>query len=107
MGFLDQGHRASRRPGIILGTLVAFVIFAAAYLTSLSGFSQLEYRYGQITIQYILPECAVMLPFIGVLKVQEERVFKGRWRLVLTTDASGTYEESLASQTDVRRCSGL
>ena len=103
MGSLDQGQRASRRPGVILGMLVALVIFAAFYLTSLSGFSQLEYRGGQLTIQYILPERTVILPFIEVMNVQEEPAFKDRWRLVLTTDTSGTYESALASQIDVRR----
>lgn len=78
------------------------MIFAAFYLTSLSGFSKLDYRTAQLTIHYILPERTVVLPFIEVMNVQEESAFKGQWRL-LTTDTSGTYESALASQTDVHR----
>ena len=78
------------------------MIFAAFYLTSLSGFSQLDYRAGQLTIHYMLPERTVVLPFIEVMNVQEEPAFKGRWRLVLTTDTSGMYESVLASYDEVR-----
>ena len=102
MRSLDQGQRASRRPCVVLGGLAARMIFAAFYLTSLSGFSQLDYRAGQLTIHYMLPERTVVLPFIEVMNVQEEPAFKGRWRLVLTTDTSGMYESVLASYDEVR-----
>lgn len=102
MGSLDQGQRASHRPCVVLGGLTAFIIFAGFSLTSLSGFSKLDYNTGQLTIHYILPERTVVLPFIEVMNVQEEPAFKGRWRLVLTTDTSGMYESVLASSDEVR-----
>jgi hypothetical protein len=103
MGSLDQGQRASHRPCVVLGGLAALMIFAAFYLTSLSGFSQLDYRAGQLTIHYMLPERTVVLPVIEVMNVQEEPAFKGQWRLVLITDTSGTYERALTSQADVHQ----
>jgi hypothetical protein len=103
MGSLDQGQRASRRPCVVLGGLAALMIFAAFYLTSLSGFSQLDYRAGQLTIHFMLPERTVVLPVIEVMNVQEEPAFKGQWRLVLITDTSGTYESALTSQADVHQ----
>lgn len=78
-------------------------IFSALYVTSLSGYSQLEFRNGHLTIHYMLPERTVVLPFIEVMCVQEEPAFKGQWRLVLTTETSGMYESALASQSDVHK----
>ena len=103
MGSLDDPHQASRRPSSVLGCLMAIGIFSALYVTSLSGFSQLEFRNGHLTMQYMLPERTVVLPFIDVRTVQEEPAFKGQWRLVLTTETSGTYESVLASRTDVHK----
>lgn len=103
MGSLDLRDQVRRWPSVMFGALVALGIFAMVYATSLSGFSQLEYRDGQLTILYMLPERAVSLPFIEVMNVQEEPAFKGRWRLVLTTDTSGGYESALASHADVRQ----
>jgi hypothetical protein len=103
MGSLDLRDQVRRWPSVMFGALVAFGIFAMLYATSLSGFSQLEHRDGQLTILYMLPERAVSLPFIEVMNVQEEPAFKGRWRLVLTTDTSGTYESALASHADVHQ----
>jgi len=103
MGSLDEPRQASRRPSVVLGCLMAMGIFSALYVTSLSGFSQLELRNDHFTIQYMLPERTVVLPFIEVMHVQEEPAFKGRWRLVLTTATSGTYESALASQSDVHK----
>ena len=103
MGSLDEPRQASRRPSVILGCLMAIGIFSALYVTSLSGYSQLELRNGQLTIHYMLPERTVVLPFIEVMHVQEEPAFKGQWRLVLTTETSGTYESVLASQSDVHK----
>lgn len=51
----------------------------------------------------MLPERTVVLPFIDVRHVQEEPAFKGQWRLMLTTETSGTYESVLASQSDVHK----
>ena len=101
MGSLDESRQASRRPSVVLGCLMAIGIFSALYVTSLSGFSQLEFRNGHLTIQYMLPERTMVLPFIEVMRVQEEPAFKGQWRLVLTTETKGTYESVLASQMDV------
>jgi amino acid transporter len=103
MGSLDEPRQASRRPSVVLGCLMAMGTFSALYVTSLSGFSQLEFRNGHLTIHYMLPERTVVLPFIEVMHVQEEPAFKGQWRLVLTTETSGTYESALASQSDVHK----
>lgn len=103
MGSLDESRQASRRPSVVLGCLMAIGIFSALYVTSLSGFSQLEFRNRHLTIQYMLPERTMMLPFIEVMRVQEEPAFKGQWRLVLTTETSGTYESVLASRTEVHK----
>jgi hypothetical protein len=103
MGSLDQEQRAGRQTSVVLGTLVALPIFFALYFTSLSGFSRLDFRDGQLTLRYILPERNMVLPFSEVMNVQEEPAFKSRWRLVLTTETSGTYESALASRMDVRR----
>lgn len=103
MGSLDQKQKASRRTSVTLGALVAFAIFSALYFTSLNGFSQLDLRNGQLTFRYMLPERTMVLPFSEVMIVQEEPAFKGRWRLVLTTDTNETYESALTSRTDVRR----
>ncbi len=103
MGSLDQEQRASGQMSVVLGTLVALAIFSALYFTSLSGFSRLDLSAGQLTIHYILPERTVVLPFSEIMNVQEEPAYKGRWRLVLTTDTSGTYESALASRADVHR----
>ena len=103
MGSLDEPHQANRRPSVVLGCLMAMGTFSALYVTSLSGFSQLEFHNGHLTIQYMLPERTVALPFIEVMHVQEEPAFKGQWRLVLTTKTSGTYESALASQSDVHK----
>jgi hypothetical protein len=78
MGSLDEPRPASRRPSVILGCLMAIGIFSALYVTSLSGYSQLELRNGQLTIHYMLPERTVVLPFIEVMHVQEEPAFKGQ-----------------------------
>jgi hypothetical protein len=103
MGSLDQEQRASRQTSVVLGILVALPIFFALYFTSLSGFSQLDLRDGQLTFRYILPERTVVLPFSEVINVQEESAYKGRWRLVLATETNGTYESVQASRMDVRR----
>ena len=103
MGSLDESSQASRRPSVVLGCLMAIGIFSALYVTSLSGFSQLEFRNGHLTIQYMLPERTTVLPFLEVMHVQEEPAFKGQWRLVLTTETSGTYESVLASRTEVHK----
>jgi len=82
---------------------MAMGIFSTLYVTSLSGFSQIEFRNGHLTIHYRLPERTVVMPFIEVMHVQEEPAFKGQWRLVLTTETRGTYESALASQSDVHK----
>jgi len=102
MGSLDLRDQVRRWPSVMFGALVALGIFTMLYATSLSGFSQLDYRTGQLIIHYMLPERTVILPFIEIMNVQEEPAFKGRWRLVLTTDTSGTYESVLASYDEVR-----
>ena len=107
MGSLDQRQRASCRPCVVLGGLTALIIFAAFYFTSLRGFPQLDYRTGQLTIHYMLPERTVVLPFIEVMNVQEVPAFKGQWRLVVVTDTSGIYESALSSQADVNRAAEL
>lgn len=88
---------------VVLGALVALAVFFALYLSTLSGFSQLALRDDQLTVRYILPERDMVLSFSEVMNVQEEQAYKGRWRLVLTTETSGTYESPLASRTDVRK----
>ena len=103
MGSLDERGQATGRTSIILGCLFAVGIFSALYFTSLSGFSKLDFRDGHLTVRYILPERIIVLPFIEVMNVQEEPAFKGQWRLVLTTDTSGSYESALASRADVYR----
>ena len=103
MGSLDQEQRAGRQTSIVLGTLVALAIFFALYFTSLSGFSQLDLRDDQLTVRYILPERTTILPLSEVVNVQEEPAYKGRWRLVFTTETSGTFESALASRTDVHK----
>ena len=103
MGFLDESRQASRRPSVVLGCLTAIGIFSALYVTSLSGFSQLEFRNGHLTIQYMLLKRTMVLPFIELMRVQEEPAFKGQWRLVLTTETSAIYESVLASRTDVHK----
>lgn len=105
MGSLDDPHHADRRPSVVLGCLMAIGIFSALYVTSLSGFSHLEFRNGHLTIKYMLPERTVVLPFIDVMNVQEEPAFKGQWRLVLTTETTGSYESVQASQSDVHKAS--
>ena len=103
MGSLDQVQRPSPRISVILGVAVALTVFAALYFTSLSGFSQLDLRNGQLTVRYILPERATTLPFHEVISVEEEPAYKGRWRLILTTESSGTYESALAFRTEVHK----
>ena len=103
MGSLDQEQRPSRRTSIVLGTVVGLAIFAAFYFTSLSGFSQLDLQDGQLTFRYILPARTMVVLFSEVLIVQEEPAYKGRWRLVLTTETNETYESALTSRTEVRR----
>lgn len=101
MGSLGEGHAVSRRFSLAMGFLFAVGIFSAVYLSTLSGFVTLELRDGQFTLQYILPERVVVLPLIEVVNVQAEPTYKGRWRLVLSTETNGTYESALASRTDV------
>jgi hypothetical protein len=103
MGSLDQEQRAGRQTSVVLGTLMALAAFFALYFTSLSGFSQLDLRDDQLTVRYILPERTTILPLSEVVNVQEEPAYKGRWRLVFTTESSGTFESALASRTDVRK----
>jgi len=103
MGSLDEPRQASRRLSVVLGCLMAMGIFFALYVTSLSGFSQLEFRNGHLTLHYLLPERTVVLPFIEVMHVQEEPAFKGQWRLVLNTGTSGAYESAMASQSAVHK----
>lgn len=45
----------------------------------------------------------MVLPFSDVITVQEGPAFKGRWRLVLITETSGTYESALTPLADVHR----
>jgi hypothetical protein len=103
MGSLDQEQRPSRRTSVLLGTVMGLGIFSALYFTSLNGFSHLDLEDGQLTIRYILPERTTVLAFGEVINVQEEPAYKGRWRLVLSTETSGTYESALASPADVRK----
>jgi len=78
MGSLDREQRAGRQTSIVLGTVVAIPIFFALYLTSLSGFFQLDLEVGQLTVRYILPERSMVLPISEVMNVQEEPAYKGR-----------------------------
>lgn len=103
MGSLGEGHTVSRRLSLTMGVLFTVGIFFAVYLSTLSGFLTLELRDGQLTLQYILPERRVVIPFTEIMTVQEEPAYKGQWRLVLSTETSETYESALASRTDVRR----
>jgi hypothetical protein len=103
MGCLDQEQRPSRRASVLLGTVIGLGIFSALYFTSLSGFSQLDLEGSQLTIHYILPERTTVLAFSEVINVQEEPAYKGRWRLVLSTETSEIYESALASPADVRK----
>ena len=103
MGSLDQEEKASPRLSVVLGMLVALAIFSALYVTSLSGFSQLDLRDGRLTIHYILPKRTVVLPFSEILNVHEESAYKGRWRLALTAETGRTYESALAFQDEVHR----
>ena len=103
MGSLGEPRPASCRPSVVLGCLMAMGIFSTLYVTSLSGYSQLEFRNAHLTIHDMLPERTVVLPFIEVMHMQEEPAFKGQWRLVLTTETNGMYESALASQSDVHK----
>jgi hypothetical protein len=103
MGSLDLRNQVPHWPSACLGSLIALGIFAMLYASSLSGFSQLDYRHGQLTVHYLLPERIVVLPFIEVMNIQDEPAFKGQWRLVIVTDTSGIYESALASRDDVRQ----
>lgn len=103
MGSLDQKQLPSRRVSVILGTVIGLTVFSALYFASLSGFSQLDLYNDQLTFRYILPERTTSLPFHEVVNVQEEPAYKGRWRLILTTESSGTYESALAFRTEVHR----
>lgn len=100
---LDLGRPVSRKPSLIFGLLLGAAVFSLFYFTALSGFMELEYRQGQLTMRYILPARTVILPFIEVMNVQEVPEYKGRWRLVLTTDTSGSYESAQASRADVEQ----
>jgi hypothetical protein len=52
---------------------------------------------------YILPARTVSVSFLEGINVQEEPTYKGRWRLVLSTDMGGTYESALSWQADVHQ----
>lgn len=103
MGSLDEEQRAGGRTSVISGTVLSLEVFFALYFTSLSGFSRLDLRADRLTIHYILPERTTILSFGDVTSVQEEPAHKGRRRLVLTTETSGTSERALVSRTDVRK----
>jgi hypothetical protein len=104
-GSLDQEQKVSRWPGVMLGASVALAIVSAFYVTSLGGFSQLEYRNGLLTMHYPLLVRTVALPVTEVRTVHADPQFKGRWRLVVTLDTGGTYESVLASESDVHQAS--
>lgn len=78
-------------------------LFSALYLTSLSGFSQLELDNDQSIFRYMLPKRTTRLPFHEVIHVREEPAYKGQWRLILTTESNGTYERALAFRTEVHK----
>jgi hypothetical protein len=103
MGSLDQKRRPRRRVSVLIGTAIALAVFSTLYFTSLRGFSQLDLRNDELTIRYILPERTTIVPFTEVINVEEEPAYKGRWRLVLTTDSSVTYESALAFRTEVQK----
>jgi hypothetical protein len=103
MGSLDQKRRPRRRVSVMIGTAIALAVFSTLYFTSLRGFSQLDLRNDELTIRYILPERTTIVPFTEVINVEEEPAYKGRWRLVLTTDSSVTYESALAFRTEVQK----
>ena len=105
-GLLTKGNGQAADP-VLFWAGSALIIFAAFYFASLRGFPQLDYRTGQLTIHYMLPERTVVLPFIEVMNVQEVPAFKGQWRLVVVTDTSGIYESALSSQADVNRAAEL
>jgi hypothetical protein len=102
-GGLGLRDRLPRWPRALLGTVVALGIFVLLYASSLRGFSRLDYRHGQLTIHYLVPARSAVLGFIQVMNIQEAPAFKGRWRLVLITDVSGSYESALASRDDVHQ----
>jgi hypothetical protein len=106
MGSLDQEQKVCRL-GVILGASVALAIMSAFYVTSLSGFSQLEYRNGLLTMHYPLLVRTVALPVTEVMTVRADPQFKGQWRVVLITDTSGTYESALASEAYVHQASNF
>jgi hypothetical protein len=103
MGSLDQHQRPSRRASVMLGAIVGLAVFAALYFTSLNGFSHLDLHADQLTFRYILPARTSSLPFHEVINVREEPGYKGRWRLILTTESSGNYESALAFRTEVHK----
>ena len=103
MGSLDQKLRASRRASGILGTGIALAMFSTLYVASLSGFTQLELRNDQLTLRYILPERTRALSFSEVVNVHEEPAYKDRWRLIVITDSSGTYESALSFGMEVHK----
>jgi hypothetical protein len=102
MGSLDQKERPNHRASVMLGVVIGLALFSALYFTSLSGFSQLDLHNDQLTFRYILPERTTSLPFHEVINVTEEPTYKGRWRLILTTESNGTYESALAFRTEVQ-----
>jgi len=87
----------------MLGTVIALAIFSALYVASLSGFTQLELRNDQLTLRYILPERTRALSFSEVVNVHEEPAYEGRWRLIVITDSSGTYESALSFGMEVHK----
>jgi len=103
MGSLGEGQAVGRRFSFALGFLCAVGIFSAVYLSSLTGFVTLEFHDGQIVLEYILPKRTVVLPVTEVFHIQEEPAYKGRWRLVLSTEPSETYDSALASGAEVHR----
>lgn len=103
MASLDQTEQPSRRVSVTLGVVVAIAVFTALYVTTLSGFTRLDLRDGELTFRYSLPDRAVSLPLNDVVTVKEEPAHKSQWRLILTSDSSETFESALSSRVEVHK----
>ncbi|MBI5854408.1 MAG: hypothetical protein HZB35_04110 [Nitrospirae bacterium] len=97
-------HRSFISVSISLG--VAGVIFGALYVSSLSGFYEVELRGDHVSLQYILPAQTKDLSLAGIVQVTRMPTFKGQWRLVIATASGQVYQSVHASPATVQEAVG-
>lgn len=91
---LSPGGQGVLQQSLISGTIstgMAGVVMGAFYVSSLSGFYEIEVQNNHLTLQYILPNRMTEIPLNHIAEVSRIPTFKGQWRCVIATSSGRVY----------------